>query len=190
MYDNNNFSVTAREMEPGYTMFFFQAAPRITESRLHCLLFTFGDWCREHPERIVSDLQIVKDKDLVRALNVFWFSPVESSVRQDFNFQVHKDVTDKYGTEYLEALMEDTAKFIVGVNQPHDVCALISRRDVVIVAYRRRKEGQVLEYEKFRKSLARSFAESVDKSFAEFKRSDAPGYHVIPLPDAFVASMA
>ena len=75
------------------------------------------------------------------------------------------------------------------VRQPHQVCALVSRREIVIVAYKARAEGFILTYERFRQTLAPSFADSVEKSFAEFKRGDTSGNHVVVLPDAYVVQM-
>ncbi len=66
----------------------------------------------------------------------------------------------------------------------------MSRREIVIVAYQARAEGFILTYDQFRKTLAPAFAEWVDTSFADFKRSDISGYHAVPLPDDYVLPMA
>jgi hypothetical protein len=189
MSELKEVTVGIRELEPGFTMFVFDAPPRLAQSRLHCLLNTMNSWRNHFPERRVEDLQIVRDKGLVRGLNVFWSLFENKKGPHTFNFQVHNDVTAMYGKEYLEALMHDSSKFMTEVKQPHPVCALLSRREIVIVAYQTRAEGSILTYELFLKTLAPPFAEAVDASFAEFKRSDTQGYHVVALPDSYVVAM-
>lgn len=189
MSELEEVTIGIKEIEPGFTMFVFEAPPRLSQSRLHCLLDTLNDWRNRHPERRVEDLQIVRDKGLVRGINIFWSLFENTNGPLNFNFQVHNDVTAMYGKEYLEALMHDSAKFMAEVKQPHPVCALLSRREIVIVAYKARAEGFILPYELFLKTVAPPIAESIDKSFAEFKRSDSPGYHVVPLSNSYVVPM-
>lgn len=182
-------TIEVKEIEPGFTMFVFVAPPRLAQSRLHCLLDTLNDWRNRFPERRVEDLQIIRDKGWVRGLNVFWSLFENTKGPLNFNFHVHNDVTAMYGKEYLEALMHDASKFMAEVKQPHPVCALMSRREIVIVAFKARAEGSILPYELFLKTLSPSLAEAVVESFADFKRSDSPGYHVVALPDSYDLTM-
>lgn len=178
-------TVGIREIEAGSTLFVFEAPPALDQSRLHCLLDALTDWRRHHSDRRVEDLQILRDKGLVRGLHVFWTPFANSNAFHNFNFHVRNDVTAMYGHEYLEALMEDSAKFMVAVRQPHQICVLLSRREIAIVAYKLRNEAFILTYERFCKSLPTPLAESIEKTFREFKQSDAPGYHVVPLPNNY-----
>ncbi len=118
MNEPGSVTVGIREMEPGFTMFVFEAPPRLALSRLHCLLGTLNEWRTHYPERRVEDLQIVRDKGLVRGLNVFWSLFENQTPRHNFNFHVFDEVTAMYGQEYLEALMEDSAKFMAEAKEP------------------------------------------------------------------------
>lgn len=186
MKETSTVTIGIREIEEGFTVFVFESPPALDQSRLHCLLDALGDWRRHHTGRRVEDLQVIRENGLVRGLHIFWSLFATKNASNDFNFRVRNDVVEKYGQEYLEALMEDSAKFMANVRHPHPVCVLLSRRDIAIVAYKDRNETAILSYEQFLGTLPTELAELIAKTFRDFKRSDAQGYHVAPLPDNYV----
>ena len=186
MNEAQTVTIAIHEIEPGFTMFFFNVPPKVNPSRLHCLLNTFTEWRSNHPQYRVQNLEVVKDQELVRGLNVFWSLAENAKTSHDFNFHARKEVTELYGQEYIEALMEDAAKFMVAIKQPHKICALLSRREIVIVVYKAKSEGFIFGYQEFLSSLPTPALKNLTTAtFAEFKQGNAQGYHVIPLPDSY-----
>ncbi len=56
-----HFSVL--EIEDGFTVLCFQKPPEQSSTRLQCLLGVLHEWKNRYPARVISDVQIIKDKD-------------------------------------------------------------------------------------------------------------------------------
>ena len=100
-----------------------------------------------------------------------------------------KNVIDKYGSEYLEALTDDASGFLIHDTHPIEVAALVSKREVVIVVYKLLKQGFVIAYADFLALLPASMVASVEAGFHKFKMDEDSRYHVVPLPHDFTIEM-
>lgn len=157
--------------------------------RFHCLLDLLQQWRTQYPARVVSDIQIIKDKEIARSINVSWSLFETPSTQRDFTFNVMQNVIDKYGSEYLEALTDDASDFLIHDKHPIEVAALLSKREVVLVVYKSLKRGFVITYEDFLTLLPASMVAAVEAGFQKFKMEEDSGYHVVPLPTDFAIEM-
>jgi len=56
--------------------------------RLHCFLDLLQQWRIQYPARVISDIQIIKDKDIVRSINISWSLFEKLSSKREFAFNV------------------------------------------------------------------------------------------------------
>ena len=173
------------EIEDGFTVLCFHKPPEQSSMRLHCLLGVLHEWKNRYPARVVSDVQVIKDKDIVRSICILWSLLATPSSQHEYSFNVTKNAIEKYGSEYLEALITDASQFLTQANHPSDVAALISKREIVIVVYKLTQHGYVITYEDFLNLLPAEVAPTIDASFHKFKMEEDSGYHVVKLPVDF-----
>jgi len=185
--DEIQFSIL--EIEEGFTILCFRKGPVLQESRLHCLLGVLEQWRKRYPLRMVKDVQLVRDGEQLRSLNILW-APFQSQQSQEpIRFHVMKNVIDMYGDEYLEALLDDASRFLLTDKHPHEVAALLSKREIVIVVFKVRKQGHVVTLDDFFTLLPASVIPTLREGFEHFKREKESGYHVVPLPPDFHIAM-
>ncbi len=128
------------------------------------------------------DVQVIKDKDIVRSICILWSLLAIPSSQQEYSFNVTKNVIEKYGSEYLEALITDASNFLTNAKHPSEVAALISKREIVVVVFKLTQHGYVITYEDFLTLLPASVAPTIDAGFHKFKMEEDTGYHVVNLP--------
>ena len=153
--------------------------------RLHCFLDLLQQWRIQYPARVISDIQIIKDKDIVRSINISWSLFEKLSSKREFAFNVIQNVIDKYGSKYLEALTDDASDFLIHDKHPIEGAALLSKREVVMVVKKSLKPCYIITYEDLLTLLPASKVAVVEASFHKFKMEEDSGYHVVPLPPDF-----
>lgn len=179
--------ITRVEIGPGWTMFRFDTQPVAEIRRVHCLIDFVYKWCQEWPDRRIEDIQIVRDGGVVRAMNVFWtvFDPAIAMAAQaesNFHFNVYAGIRDKYGDEYVEAIIQDALQWLANATIAGPAVALLSRRRIAIVAYRDQGRGFVTEMPMLFEHIPDEPRRAIELDFEAWLRTDQPGYFVLPLP--------
>jgi hypothetical protein len=179
-------SANFQDIEPGWSCIYFTHPPRLANSRLHSLLQFLEKWRQANPMRRIVHFQVIRDKKIVRGLNVFWSTFEHLRDKSKIaHFTIHEEVRDLYGHEYCEALMQDALHFAEDNPLPESNVVLISRRKIAIVIFRTSGQSLVCTLDRLLPVLPVQFSEGLRAEFARWIQTEERGYFCSTLPSGF-----
>lgn len=178
---NPGVRVTVAEVEARLLAIYFELAPDVAEERFSYLQRGLLDWLREHPQRLVTDTEVVRSGGQVVML-VATVVAKSSAVRPSAWIDVDQKLMDRLGKEYMEAVMVDASGFLANrtIGGGNKVL-MMNRREVAILVERQTERIFIVAAEHARSKLTAAQI----KSFESWRDGRDFGYWCLFVSDEF-----
>jgi hypothetical protein len=174
LYMSAQVKIQVHEGEPGIIVALFVVPPDKDEERRLFLDRALKQWLESHPRCEVEAIKPLRRNKKTYGLGVF-LQPRPISI--NLTVKVAPELLERYGREYIEALMTDAAGLFKDNRLTDDLMAMISRREIAVLVQRKEELTTIVPLDEVRSYLSVKHQKDLDR----WLQGGEFGYFVAPI---------